>query len=88
MAYGQASMDAQDRTQWTIGELADEAGVSVRALRHYDHVGLLVPESRSFGGHRRYSEGDVERLYRIVALRRLGFGLATSRRCSTPIEVS
>jgi cob(I)alamin adenosyltransferase len=69
-------MDAQDRTQWTTGELAHEAGVSVRALRHYDHIGLLAPESRSSGGHRRYSESDVERLYRIVALRRLGFGLA------------
>jgi DNA-binding transcriptional MerR regulator len=61
--------------EWTIGHLARVAGVSVRALRHYDHLGLLVPSERSGGGHRRYGIGDVERLYRIVALRSLGVGL-------------
>lgn len=69
-------MRIQDRTEWSIGELADQAGVTVRALRHYDHIGLLVPDDRSLGGHRRYSADSVERLYRIVALRALGFGLA------------
>jgi cob(I)alamin adenosyltransferase len=61
--------------EWTVGELARAAGVTVRALHHYDRIGLLVPSSRSGGGHRRYSSQDVERLYRIVALRDLGFGL-------------
>jgi DNA-binding transcriptional MerR regulator len=38
-------------------------------------VGLLVPSSRSEGGHRVYSDADVRRLYRIVALRGLGLPL-------------
>ena len=68
-------MAVDDERTWTIGELAEEAGVTVRTLRHYDQPGLLEPEERSGGGHRRYGPDDVERLYRILALRGLGFGL-------------
>jgi len=68
-------MRPESRTEWSIGELADAADVTVRTLRHYDDIGLLVPDARSLGGHRRYSDAQVERLYRIVALRALGFGL-------------
>jgi ATP:cob(I)alamin adenosyltransferase len=75
-ALRSSPVEIQDRTEWTIGELADAAGITVRTLRHYDHIGLLVPDDRSVGGHRRYSAVEVERLYRIVALRGLGFGLA------------
>jgi DNA-binding transcriptional MerR regulator len=34
----------------TIGEVADLAGVSMRTLRHYDELGLLVPSARSDSG--------------------------------------
>lgn len=68
-------MDESER-QWTIGEIAGVAGVTVRTLRHYDQLGLLEPAERSHGGHRRYAVSDVQRLYRILALRRLGFSLA------------
>lgn len=61
--------------QWKIGELARRAGVTVRALHHYDSVGLLRPSERTGGGHRLYSEADVERLYRLLALRGLGLPL-------------
>jgi cob(I)alamin adenosyltransferase len=64
-----------DTRLWSVGELAEAAGVTVRALHHYDHRALLEPSERSAGGHRRYSEADVARLYRILALRDLGFGL-------------
>ena len=57
-----------------IGELAAATGVTVRALHHYDEVGLLVP-SRSEAGQRLYTRADLDRLYQIVALRRLGFAL-------------
>ncbi len=60
---------------WKVGELAQAAGLTVRALHHYDQLGLLVPSARSFAGYRLYNERDVRRLYRIVALRRLGLGL-------------
>jgi cob(I)alamin adenosyltransferase len=65
----------RDERQWSIGELAEATGITVRTLRHYDRLGLLVPAERSGGGHRRYGELEVKRLYRILALRRLGFGL-------------
>jgi DNA-binding transcriptional MerR regulator len=59
---------------WRIGQLAEATGVSVRSLRHYDAIGLLVPSHRNAAGHRRYTGDDVRRLHQIVALR--GFGLA------------
>jgi DNA-binding transcriptional MerR regulator len=59
-----------------IGELAAAVGLTVRTLHHYDAIGLLVPAQRSQSGRRLYSPEDVRRLYRIVALRRLGLGLA------------
>ena len=58
-----------------IGELARAAGVSVRALHHYDSLGLLVPSERTGGGHRLYSAADVQRLYRLLALRSVGLPL-------------
>lgn len=60
---------------WKVGALAELTGVTVRALHHYDHVGLLVPSGRSAAGHRLYAAADVARLYRICVLRRLGFPL-------------
>jgi DNA-binding transcriptional MerR regulator len=59
-----------------IGELARRAGLTVRALRHYGDIGLLVPSERSGGGYRLYDRKDVARLYRIQALRRLDLSLA------------
>jgi DNA-binding transcriptional MerR regulator len=49
--------------------------LTVRALHHFDEIGLLRPSQRSAAGHRRYTEGDVERLYRVLALRALGVPL-------------
>lgn len=60
--------------QWRIGELARATRVTVRALHHYDRMGLLVPSARTAGGHRCYTGGDVRRLHMILALR--GFGLS------------
>ena len=64
-------MSVSSKSRWTIGELARTAGVSVRALRHYEDVGLLVPD-RSEGGHRRYEASDLALLRQILALRELG----------------
>ncbi len=60
---------------WKIGELARRTGLTVRTLHHYDEIGLLRPAERSDGGHRVYDEAAVQRLYRIVSLRSLGFPL-------------
>ena len=63
------------KTSWKVGELASETGLSVRALRHYDQIGLLKPSSESEGGHRIYSTRDVEKLQKIMTLKQLGFSL-------------
>ncbi len=59
---------------WKVGEVARRCGVTVRALHHYEAIGLLVPW-RSASGHRLYATEHVERLHRILALRQLGLGL-------------
>ena len=62
--------------QYSIGELAKLARVSVRTLHHYDEVGLLSPSARTTAGYRKYSSADAERLHRILVYRELGFDLA------------
>lgn len=64
----------RDRTLG-VGELAELAGVTVRALHHYDDVGLLRPKERSVAGYRRYCPADLHRLQAILIYRELGFGL-------------
>lgn len=68
-------MTHDDGRRWRIGELARAAGLTVRALHHYDEIGLLVPSERSDSGHRLYTEADVQRLYLVVTLRELGMPL-------------
>ena len=58
-----------------VGDLAAAAGLTVRALHHYEEIGLLTPSARTAAGHRLYGPGTVERLYRITRLRRLGLSL-------------
>jgi DNA-binding transcriptional MerR regulator len=61
--------------RWRIGELAAATGLTVRTLHHYEHIGLLAPAARTEGRQRLYDEHDVQRLYRIRALRDLGLSL-------------
>jgi DNA-binding transcriptional MerR regulator len=61
--------------RWSIGELARESGVTVRALHHYDAIGLVRASERTAAGHRRYTESDLRRLYQVRALRALGVPL-------------
>src|SRR6266436_5758996 len=56
-------------------EFATLSGVTVRALHHYDQLGLLRPKQRSRAGYRLYSEGDFARLEQIVVLKFLGMPL-------------
>lgn len=62
-------------TFFRVGELAEASGLTVRTLHHYDEIGLMSPSERTPAGHRLYSADDVRQLYRIVALRKLGFSL-------------
>lgn len=58
-----------------IGEVAAFAGVTVRALHHYEEIGLLRPSRRTPAGHRRYTDGDLARLQQIRFYQELGFRL-------------
>ncbi len=58
-----------------IGEVAELAKVSIRLLRHYDEIGLLVPSGRSEAGYRLYARADLERLQVILFYRSLEFPL-------------
>ncbi len=64
------------KSRWKIVELAKATGLTVRTLHHYDEIELLRPSVRSEAGHRIYTDADVQRLYRIISLRQLGFPLA------------
>ncbi len=59
---------------YRIGEFAKLAGVTVRALHHYDRIGLLKPQ-RGNSGFRFYRMEDLERLEQIAALKFLGIPL-------------
>ena len=63
-----------------IGEVSQRTGLTQRALRYYESLGLLQPPTRMEGGFRLYSDQDVSRLDRIVELKQLlGFSLAEIR---------
>lgn len=59
----------------SISELADVAGVTTRAVRHYHSIGLLPEPERDSSGYRRYGGRDVVALVRIVRLRAIGMPL-------------
>jgi DNA-binding transcriptional MerR regulator len=59
---------------YRIGEFAELAGVTVRALHHYDRIGLLKPQ-RGKSGNRLYRLEDLQRLEQIAALKFLGIPL-------------
>jgi precorrin-8X/cobalt-precorrin-8 methylmutase len=65
----------------TIKDLTDRVGggVTPRMVRHYHTLGLLPPPQRSPGNYRLYTEQDVQRLRRIMALKHQGFQLAHIR---------
>jgi len=60
---------------WSVGDVARLTGVTVRALHHYDRIGLLRPSIRSAAGYRGYDQADLARLQRVLAYRELGFSL-------------
>lgn len=60
---------------YTVGQLAKLTGVTVRALHHYEKLGLLPASGCTQSGYRRYSEDDVLQLHRILACRQMGIPL-------------
>lgn len=69
-------IETMDGRRWKVGELAEATGITVRALHHFDQIGLVRPTERSAAGHRLYTGDGVRRLYRALALRELGMPLS------------
>jgi DNA-binding transcriptional MerR regulator len=65
---------------YQVKEVANLSGVSVRALHHYEDIGLLVPTDRTKAGYRLYSQADLLRLQQILLCRELGMPLEEIRR--------
>ncbi|GIF14622.1 MerR family transcriptional regulator [Actinoplanes teichomyceticus] len=63
----------------TIGRLAEYAGVTVRAVRHYHQVGLLPEPERDASGYRRYGATAVVSLIKIRTLANAGVPLSQIR---------
>jgi DNA-binding transcriptional MerR regulator len=66
---------APGTTTFTVGQVAERSGVTIRTLHHYDEIGLLRPSRRSGSGYRLYTDADLVRLQHVVVYRRLGFAL-------------
>jgi DNA-binding transcriptional MerR regulator len=60
---------------YRASEFAELTGVTVRALHHYDRVGLLKPAGRSAAGYRLYGAGDFARLQQVLTLKFMGMPL-------------
>lgn len=71
------SAPPHESTLLKIQEVAAETGLTSRAIRYYEEVGLLEPAARSGGAYRLYDASDLERLRTIKELRDdAGFSLA------------
>lgn len=58
-----------------IGEVADRVGLSLRTIRFYEEAGLVIPDARSTGGFRLYTEDAIERLLLIKTMKPLDFSV-------------
>jgi MerR family copper efflux transcriptional regulator len=62
-----------------IGELAERAGISAKAIRYYEQVGILAPPARTTSGYRAYDEAVLGRLGFVRAAQALGLTLGEIR---------
>jgi MerR family copper efflux transcriptional regulator len=62
-----------------IGDAAKRSGLSVKAIRYYEGLGLLSEPQRTDAGYRLYSEADLQRLTFIKGAKALGLSLADIR---------
>jgi len=70
-------MDLKNRKRQSmqIGEFAQKAGVSVRAIRYYEEFGLIKPAAHSHGGFRLYEGSSLKTIRVIGLLKELGLTL-------------
>ena len=63
----------------TVKEVQELTGVSIRALRYYDEIGLLKPAEVTEAGYRLYDENSLKKLRRIMLFRELEVPLSEIR---------
>lgn len=66
----------QPCSTFTIGQLAEQTGVSAKTIRYYESIGLLPQPSRGENSYRRYGVADVNRLCLLRRIRLLGLPLS------------
>ena len=71
-----------------IGQVAERTELSIRTIRHYDDVGLIVSSARSAGGFRLYTEADVQRLLLVRRMKPLEFTLEQMRELLEAVDVA
>jgi DNA-binding transcriptional MerR regulator len=76
MIVTEAILKRDTKGSYRAHEFAQLAGVTVRTLHHYDHIGLLKPARRAESGYRLYTDHDFTRLEQIVVLKFLGLPLS------------
>jgi DNA-binding transcriptional MerR regulator len=69
-----------------IGEVAERTRLSLRTIRYYEEVGLVVPSARSQGGFRLFTEADIKRLLFIRRLKPLDLSLDQVRELLVVID--
>jgi DNA-binding transcriptional MerR regulator len=74
-------MGVREQGMWSVGEVARRTGLTPKALRHYDRLGLLCPEQVSEDGYRWYSQQQVEVARYVARLRELDVPLEVVRAC-------
>ena len=62
-----------------IGELAERAGISTKAIRYYEQIGILTPPARTSSGYRHYDQTALGRLGFVRAAQALGLSLGEIR---------
>jgi MerR family copper efflux transcriptional regulator len=62
-----------------IGELAEQAGISTKAIRYYEQIGILTPPARTSSGYRSYDETAIGRLGFVRAAQAVGLTLGEIR---------
>jgi len=63
----------------SIGQVAEQLGLSTHTLRYYEKIGLLAPVAKTQGGRREYSSRDISRVQFIKRAQRMHFSLEDIR---------
>lgn len=66
---------SKNDNEYTIGEVAELLGVTTRTLRHWDAIGLLSPEYRTWSDYRLYTGEDIDTALEILVYRAAGVPL-------------